>query len=387
MTLLRLFECFLESAPQIVLQLYILSKLNRTVTVDEDWVTISAAALSIGSVGWSMVSYSHALRLCNKRRGFSFCGYTFQVLYRLSMISSRIAALTLFTIEFGWYVIIVVFIHWIGMIVWLTWEGSEFCSHTNRLCKLSLERLFAVVMGIVYVFCFINIKEGTTRLRVMVYYLIFLVENSLLVALWYATRTQVGILEIGSIIFTWGGFLVGILSMFAYYKFFHPKQDITEGWCNCCSSSTAKDLNSEEQEEEEYSTTSINQNYENNLNDVVGTDVVHPVHSKKKKTPQMTDRSLSVGVEISSPRLSPSFSHKAPVISPKDTLRQSDKCVTSYGSTQERPPASVVTSRRQNETEILIPTQSGDDVKYKVVVQRSVSANYDKSGVSSKFFV
>ena len=329
-----------------------------------------------------MVSYSHALRLCHKRHGFSFCGFTFQVLYRLCMISSRIAALKLFTTEFGWYVIVVVFIHWIGMIVWLTWEGSEFCSHTNRLCKLSLERLFAVVIGIVYVFCFINIKEGTTRLRVMIYYLTFFVENSLLVALWYAKRTQVGILEIGSIVVTGGGFLFGILSMLAYYKFFHPKQDISAGWCNCCSSSSKDVISSSS--EEEYSTTSCDQDQNS-----VGTDVVHPVHPNKNRTPHMTKRSLSVDVELPSSRISPSLSRKQ-VTSPKDTLRQSDRSVASYGSTLEAPPTNaVVMSPRKNEnkTEFLVPTRDGDDIRYKVVVQRSVSANYDKSGATSKFFV
>ena len=371
-TLLRLFECFLESAPQVVLQLYILSKLGRRITISEDWVTITAVTLSIGSIGWSMVSYSHALRLCNKRRGFSFCGYTFQVIYRLSMISSRIAALTLFTTEFGWFVILVVFIHWFFMIVWLTWEGTEFCSHPNHLCKLSLERLFAIVMGIVYVFCFINIKEGTTRFRIMIYYLIFFVENSLLVAVWYPTRSQVGILEIGSIVFTWGGFLVGILSMLAYYKFFHPKQDITEGWCNCCTKE-----NSEEESSMSIEDENNDLSHPNDLRGE-GMDVVHPVHPEKR-TPQM-NRSLSVEVELSPSRISPSLSRKA-AVSPRETLFHSKGVM--YGSTQESP---AVRHKEENEAEFLVATINGDDVRYKVVVQRS-TPTYDSSGTASKFFV
>lgn len=368
-SLLRLFECFLESAPQVVLQLFILSTLGRRVTLSEDWVTISAVSLSIGSIGWSMVSYSHALRLCNKRRGFSFCGYTFQVLYRLSMISSRIAALTLFTIEFRWWVILVVFIHWLAMIVWMTFEGTSFCLHSNRLCKLSLERLFVAVMGIVYVFCFINIQEGTTRFRVMLYYLVFFVENSLLVTLWYLTRSQVGILEIGSTVITYGGFVVGILSMLAYYKFFHPNQDIAEGWCNCCSKHKRRGKSS---------TGSMGSSNSNSQ----GIDVVHPVNKKERSTPRF-NHSLSVDVELSSSRISPSFSRKASS-SPKEPIRHSNE--KKYGATQE---SNVVTSHNikgdNNQTEILIPTRNGDEVVYKVVVQRSKS--YEKPSTPSKFFV
>jgi len=284
-SLLRVFECFLESAPQVVLQLYVLSTLGRKITVAQDWVIISAVSLSICSIGWSMVSYSHALRLCNKRKGFSVCGYTFQVVYRLSMISSRIAALTLFTIEYGWIVVVITFFHFLLMVAWLRYEGSDFCSHPNRWLSLSLESLFTVVMGFVYVFCFINVKEGTTRNRVMIYYLIFFIENSLLVAMWYPTRTHMGTMEIGAIIFTWGGFLIGIGSMLAYYKFFHPRQDITEGWCTCCSNKNnaqSSPLDTSLELKSEYAH---------------GIDVVHPVSPPSLTMTPRVKEALSVGVD------------------------------------------------------------------------------------------
>eukprot|EP00111_Clytia_hemisphaerica_P011017 TCONS_00032294-protein len=355
-TLLRLFECFLESAPQVVLQLYILSTFGRRITLFQDWVIISAISLSIGSIGWAMVSYSHALRLCNKRKGFSICGYTFQVIYRLSMISSRVAALTLFTTEFGWIVVPVVFIHWLAMVIWLSYEGSEFCAHSNRCFQITLERIFAIVMGVVYVFCFINVKEGTTRARVMAYYIIFFIENSLLIAFWYPTRSQIGILEIGAIVFTWGGFLIGLFSMLAYYKFFHPKQDITEGWCNCCCRKEGQnyECNTSSHDSEEQATPKINPGDERS------------VHSERK-TPHMR-RSLSVDVELSTP--SPKR-RRAKIDSPSTNAKQNG----SYGATEESPAR----LKKGNDVLMLVPAQNGGHiVSYTVDVKRSVS--FDHSG-------
>ena len=67
-TMLRLFEVFIESAPQLVLQLYILAY-NRHFDEEEDWLTACSACFSLISLASSIVSYSKALRDASNDKG------------------------------------------------------------------------------------------------------------------------------------------------------------------------------------------------------------------------------------------------------------------------------------------------------------------------------
>lgn len=375
--MLRFFECFFESAPQVVLQLYIISTFDRSITVKQDWEVLLSVGISLSSIAWSMVSYSHAFRLYYKGKGYGLCGYTCQILYRLFMISSRIAALVLFATEFSWIVIIIAFIHWLLMIAWLSYEGSAFCSSPNKIMESFWEKLFLMSVGFVYVFCFINIKEGTTRTRVMAYYVLFFVENSLLIAVWYATRTKFEILEIGAICIIWGGFLLGIIFMLLHYKFFHPNQDITEGWCTFfnCTGTPAEENN------DHLSNPSLISNG-HNLSNCNRPDAI------QKPSPRLP-KSLSVDVELSPQR--DQFRRRTTTIRDKYVSRDNtvcdhdDKNVRNYGTVHQSP-----VSLQKHCSEVLIAVPNGKKnnhtLSYKVCVQKSQSC-YDLTGTVTKIVV
>ena len=289
-SMLRLVETFLESAPQVILQLYVLSKLDRDIDLNKDWVTILAAVISLISLAWSIVSYTHALRLCASEHGLSLCGYVFQVIYRLSMISSRIVAMVLFASEYTWALFVVVFVHWFCMIIWLHFQHTSFCSGSNNTKRVYYEYVFIAVLAFVYVFCFINAKKGMTRQRVKLYYILFFVENSLMIAAWYPSRkASFGILEYGGLSIVWGTFFLGLISMLLYYKFFHPNVDVTAGWLCCnifCKKSETSNTKSH-----------LPSDQENTL------DVVGPQKKFKNKANAWgSDRKLSIGIELS-PRM------------------------------------------------------------------------------------
>ncbi|MBN3304359.1 XKR5 protein, partial [Amia calva] len=78
-------------------------------------------------------------------------------------------------------------------------------------------------MGVVHVFCFLNLKDGPSRFRMAGFYVVMLLENTTLVLsasdfLSAASWDSVGVLSA-----MLGSFLLGIFSLVVYYHFLHPK--------------------------------------------------------------------------------------------------------------------------------------------------------------------
>ena len=234
-TMLRLIEGFLEAAPQMILQLYVLATRNEFI-VSRDWLTALSAVCSVISLAWAIVSYSHALRLCLSNKGLSWCGYIFQILYRLLMVSSRVISMVLFASALQAWVFVFVIVHCTLMAFWLSFHQTNVCLDEKGFPQRCLEKFFHLIIAIIYLFCFINVEEGATRDRISLYYLVFFLENGFLMGFWYPYRTIQGWLVFATFGVVFGGFVLGIVCMLFYYKYFHPGQDITEGWicCKCC---------------------------------------------------------------------------------------------------------------------------------------------------------
>lgn len=220
--MLRLLQAFLESAPQLVLQLYIL--LQRPPFGSKDnLLTAVAAACSLVSIIWAILAYSKSLRDFRKQ-GYvlSAAGLFFQILWRISMIFSRVVAMVLFASYFKQWLFVAVGAHWMMMTMWLICQRTRFCTDEDGKEHPYREKLFSAVIGFIYIFCFFNTREGMTRKRVVLFYSIILVENSLFVSMWYPHRTFRGIMSIAALGVVWGGLVFGIVCMVLYYRFYHP---------------------------------------------------------------------------------------------------------------------------------------------------------------------
>lgn len=235
-SMLRFLESFLETAPQVIIQLYIILQYYSH-ALAENWFNFLSVGISIVSLSWSIVTYTYVSKLCNEQ-SLSIYGYIFQGLYRISIISSRIMTIIVFSLEYTWVTPIVLFLHWILMVCWLRNVSTPFCLGADGNCRYTLEYLYACLMGFVYIFCFINTKEGATRGRITFIYVFFLVENSVLAAAWLVAQNTIGVFESAMIFMVWGTFFIGIISMVLYYQFFHPNINSSVGWCHCCSSSS-----------------------------------------------------------------------------------------------------------------------------------------------------
>ena len=229
-TLLRLIEGFLEAAPQMILQLYILAS-QKEFILDRDWLTATSAVVSIISLSWAIVSYSQMLRLCLNDRALSFCGYGFQILYRLLMVASRVTVLVLFASAFKEYIFLVVVGHCAMMFAWLSCIDATHYSVDRD--EPFLEKIFTLIVSVIYLFCFLSVHPATTKRHISIYYSITFVESAAMMSAWFPYRTLEGVLMYASFGLVFGGFFCGLLCMMLYYKYFHPNQDVTASWI-CC---------------------------------------------------------------------------------------------------------------------------------------------------------
>ena len=215
--MLRLFEVFIESAPQLVLQLYILAY-NRHFDKDSDWLTALSACFSLISLAVSIVSYSKALRDATDHKGkMTWWAFGFQIVWRLSIVASRIVTLVLFASVYKSWILLVIGLHWIGMTVWIQYQKPTFGSD-NRISKF----IFPVVIGFIYLFCFFNVKDGFTRKRLVFFYVLTFLENCALMGAWLPYRHEYGVVFVAAVAMVFGGFFIGMLALVLYYQCYHP---------------------------------------------------------------------------------------------------------------------------------------------------------------------
>ncbi|XP_066524395.1 XK-related protein 6 [Hoplias malabaricus] len=212
--MLRLLETFLESAPQLVLQLCIMIQKNRAETLQ--CVSLLASLLSLS---WVLASYHKLLRDSrDDKKSMSYRGALIHIIWRLFTIFSRVLSFALFASIFHIYFGIFVVVHWCAMAFWIVHGGTDFCMSKWE------EVLFNMVVGIVYIFCWFNVKEGRTRYRMMIYYFVVLAENTVLTCLWYAYRDPITTdsYAVPVLCGVYLSFASGVVFMGIYYGVLHP---------------------------------------------------------------------------------------------------------------------------------------------------------------------
>uniref|UniRef100_A0A2A4K696 XK-related protein n=1 Tax=Heliothis virescens TaxID=7102 RepID=A0A2A4K696_HELVI len=140
------------------------------------------------------------------------------------MLIGRIPGILLFAIIFGIWTLIPLGLHWFAMTFWILVQKTTFCPN-----KLE-ETLYNVVMGFVYCFCYINLREGHTRYRLMLFYTLMVSQNFgslFLYVLISETEQQKKPWSIAAAICILFGTIVGILSMILYYRYFHSTGPIS----------------------------------------------------------------------------------------------------------------------------------------------------------------
>ncbi|XP_073731140.1 XK-related protein 7 isoform X2 [Misgurnus anguillicaudatus] len=223
--MLRLLEAFLKSAPQLVLQLSIMIHSNHILPLQG----LSASA-SLVSLAWMIASYQKILRDSrDDKLPMSYKAVIVQMLWHLFTIGARTIAFALFASVFQLYFGIFIVAHWCAMTFWIIQGETDFCMSKWE------EIIYNMVVGIIYIFCWFNVKEGRARFRLGVYYCVTLIENVALTAAWYIHRgphtSDFYSLIIVCVVVC--SYALGTFFMFVYYCLLHPDGPILGTQWSC----------------------------------------------------------------------------------------------------------------------------------------------------------
>ncbi|NXC48769.1 XKR9 protein, partial [Penelope pileata] len=212
--MLRVFKTFLETTPQLFVQIYVLMEHDN-----HTFYQYAATIMSFCGISFSMVDYQISLRksLPDKDE-FRMLPKIAYLLYKLLTITSWILSISLITLLSVRSSVILLILLWSCGFAWTLKQHTTFCKSKE------MEYLYRTVVGIILLFTFFNIKGKKTKTCISIYYAThtLVTVGILLVYLFWkpavikeAHFAIVGILTILSLVF-------GIIFLVVYYRHFHP---------------------------------------------------------------------------------------------------------------------------------------------------------------------
>uniref|UniRef100_A0A669B5N3 XK-related protein n=2 Tax=Oreochromis TaxID=8139 RepID=A0A669B5N3_ORENI len=156
-SMLHLLATFLESAPQLVLQLCIIIQTHKLQAVQG-----MTAAASLVSMAWALASYQKALRESrDDKKPISYLAVIIQFCWHFFTIAARVITFALFASVFQLYFGIFIVLHWCIMTFWIVHCETDFCiskweeivrspSDLPALCVIFSSFLTGIVFMLMY---------------------------------------------------------------------------------------------------------------------------------------------------------------------------------------------------------------------------------------------
>ncbi|XP_025046376.2 XK-related protein 8 [Pelodiscus sinensis] len=226
-SMLRLFETFLESAPQLTLAVAIVLHTNKL----EPFQGLGICTASL-CVAWALLDYHQCLRsfLLDKSE-LDQRSSALYFLWNFLLLCPRILVLALFATLFPRYVGLHFLGVWAAFLLWVWLQGTDFMECPRR------EWLYRATVAVILYFCWFNVAEGQTRHRSAIYYSFLLVDSVLLAGswLWYDALLPERAYLLPMLPAALACFVLGLLLRLTYYGWFHPtlrarpSQDVVDG--------------------------------------------------------------------------------------------------------------------------------------------------------------
>lgn len=193
---------------------------------------------SLAQISWSLCSMQRAMRrMTSGKRNMTKTGTILQFMWRFLTIGSRVAAITLFTSRFGFWIVPVAIGHWGVMTVWIMHQGTNMCDDPKSgRCRPCREYMLDMMIGAIYLICLIPVRDEPTRYKYTAFYAITFAQNTVFTLCWYfALHEQVWYAD-PALVWVFGSFGLGIFFMLLYYRYFHPNGKLlrVNGTATCC---------------------------------------------------------------------------------------------------------------------------------------------------------
>ncbi|XP_055843904.1 XK-related protein 4-like isoform X2 [Episyrphus balteatus] len=215
---IRIFDCFLEAAPQKILQITIVLSLPERISTLQTVVICGY----FGTMAWCLSDYHRCNRYAQiDKQKMETNGFVLQLCWHFCVSVSRILCLSLVASLFPLWTLFGCIMHSIffGVLTYLI-DYPQFCA-------VSLGKfLFCMILGFVYLFTYIMPKDGRTRNKYIIYYTLNSLENIACVALFIlfsSDSMRSSMLFYPLCILSVAFYYIGILCMILYYTRFHPK--------------------------------------------------------------------------------------------------------------------------------------------------------------------
>ncbi|KFO88598.1 XK-related protein 8, partial [Buceros rhinoceros silvestris] len=213
-SMLRLFETFLENAPPLPLLHYVIRRSNKGQTIQG--LGICTAFLC---VTWSLLDYHQSLRaFLQDKYKLSLGSSIVYFLWNLFLICPRILAVALFALFWPYGVAVHFPLVWLAMFLWVSLQGTNFMESPGP------EQLYRAMVAVILYFSWFNVSPGRTLYRSIIYHGFLLVDSTLLALawLWDQSRSDDHGYLIPVVTTALPCYLLGLALRVTYYRWLHP---------------------------------------------------------------------------------------------------------------------------------------------------------------------
>ncbi|XP_074018294.1 XK-related protein 8 [Numenius arquata] len=213
-SMLRLFETFLENAPQLTLLLYVILQTNKA--EPSQGLGICTAFLC---VAWSLLDYHKSLRsFLQHKYELSWHSSIIYFLWNLFLICPRILVVALFALLWPYAVAVHFLLVWLAMFLWVSLQGTDFMESSGP------EQLYRAMVAVILYFSWFNVAQGRTLYRSIIYHSFILVDSTLLALSWLWCRfpSDESSYLVPLLSATLPCYLLGLALRVTYYKWLHP---------------------------------------------------------------------------------------------------------------------------------------------------------------------